>query len=92
MIVVPTIMWGLEDSYDWCFDGYPKNSIVAVSNVGLCKDSELKTMFNNGYNEMLKRLDPIKVLFFTRNFEEMPGNIEYIRWEMHKGNQIDGNR
>jgi len=89
-IVVPTIMWGFEDSYDWCFDGYPTNSIVAVSNVGLCKNKEMKKMFNDGYNEMLKRLNPSKILFFTRNFEEMPGNIQYIRWEIHKGDQING--
>lgn len=22
--VIPTVMWGFEDTYDWCFDGYPK--------------------------------------------------------------------
>ena len=90
MIVIPTIMWGFEDSYDWCFDGYPVNSIVAVSNVGLCQDKELRQMFHAGYEEMLKRLNPTKILMFTRNFEEVPGNVQYIRWDIHKGDQLDG--
>ena len=92
MNIIPTVMRGKEDSYDWCFDGYPKNSIVAVSNVGLCQDKELKKMFLNGYNEMLKRLNPSKVLVFTRNFEKLPGNVQYVRWELHKGDQLNGNR
>lgn len=92
MIVVPTVMWGDESSYEWCFDGYPKNSIVAVSNVGLCQNKEIHEMFLSGYNEMLKRLNPSKILVFSRNFEELPGNVQYIRWELHKGEQVNGNR
>ena len=90
MIVVPTILWGEEEDYDWCFDGYPKNSIVAVSNVGVGNSRDEKAYFDAGYNEMLKRLDPSKVLFYTRNFAEYPGNVQYIKWEIHKGDQVDG--
>lgn len=88
--VVPTVMWGYEDSWDYCFDGYPKNSIVAVSNVGMAKSKDEKSYFMDGYNEMLKRLNPMKILFFTRNFEVVSGNVEYIRWEIHKGDQLNG--
>lgn len=49
-------------------------------------------MFSNGYTEMLKRLEPSKILFFTRNFAEFPGNVKYIKWELHKGEQLNGNR
>lgn len=90
--VIPTVMWGYEDSYSWCFDGYPKNSIVAVSNVGNTKSTEDKLFFHNGYNEMLRRLKPSKILVFSRNFEELPGNVQYIRWEIHKGDQLNGQR
>jgi len=90
MIVVPTVMWGREDTFDWCFDGLPRHSIVAVSNVGITKSNEDKKYFIDGYNEMLRRLEPSKVLFFTRNFQEVPGNVSYIRWEIHKGDQLNG--
>lgn len=92
MIVVPTVMWQYEDSFEYCFDGLPKNSIVAVSNVGITASKADKDFFITGYNEMMNRLNPCKVFFFTRNFEEVPGNVQYIRWEIHKGDQIDGNR
>ena len=89
-IVVPTVMWGTEETWDWCFDGLPKNSIVAVSNVGTQQSSSERGYFSDGYNEMLRRLNPSKILFFTRNFAEMPGNVQYIRWDIHKGDQVNG--
>lgn len=87
--VIPVIGWIDKNSYDWCFDGEPAGSIVAVSNVGLGNRKDAKEIFRNGYNEMLTRLQPKKVLFLTRNFEDYPGPIEYIRWELHKGDQIN---
>jgi len=88
--VVPTIGWCGKDSYDWCFDGEPEGSIVAVSNVGCAINKEAKSLFAEGYKEMLIRLHPIKVLFFTRNFEEYPGPVQYIKWDIHKGDQLNG--
>lgn len=90
MIVIPTIMFGFEDSYDWVFDGYPKESVVSISTVGLLQDKEMRKMFLNAYNEMMSRLQPLKVLVFTRQFIELKGHVEYIRWELHKGEQMDG--
>lgn len=78
--VIPTISWLYPDSYDWCFDGEPKNSVVAVSDVGCRKASESREVFEQGYQEMLNRLNPSKILFYTRTFEhEHEGNVKYIR-------------
>lgn len=90
IIVIPTIMFGFKDSWDWCFDGYPEDSIVSISTVGLLQNKEIRQMFLDGYKEMLIRLQPRKVLLFTRQFIELGGNVEYIRWELHKGDQLNG--
>ena len=29
--IIPTVGWGFEDSFEWCFDGLPQNSPLAVS-------------------------------------------------------------
>lgn len=92
IIIVPTVLWGLEDSYEYCFDGLPQHSIVAVSTVGLMKEKGMREMFHKGYNEMLKRLEPLKILCLTRNYEPLSGNVEYIPWELYKEAQRDGNR
>lgn len=78
--VIPNIQWGYKESYSWCFDGDPVGGIVAVSNVGMMKrGKECRQMFNDGYKEMLIRLQPKKVLMFGHCFDDYPGNVEYIK-------------
>jgi hypothetical protein len=90
IVVVPTVMWGTKETWSWCFDGLPHNSIIAVSNVGIGNSREEKDYFINGYNAMLEKLTPSKILVFSRNFAKLSGNVQYIRWEIHKGDQING--
>lgn len=85
LTVIPVINWGFEDSYDWCFDGEPMNSIVATSNVGCNQITELKEMWLKGYNEMLKRLNPSKILFYSNSYPEyLDGNIHFIKYNIDK--------
>lgn len=70
LAVIPTICWSTPESYDWCFDGEPHNSIVAVSDIGCCRDSNARDYFQQGFNEMLKRLQPSSVLFFTYRYNQ----------------------
>lgn len=64
-IVIPTIAWSDEESYNWCFDGEPTNSIVAISSTGVLKSDETLDLFIKGTKEMIKRLEPTKILCFT---------------------------
>jgi len=60
--VIPNVGWSDETSYKWCFDGLPVNSVVAISSNGCLYDKEAKRLFINGFNEMKKRLKPIKII------------------------------
>ena len=86
-IVIPTIEWGLPEDYDWCFDGEPEGGIVAVSNVGIMRDKELRTNYMRGYKEMLIRLQPKEVLMFGHIFDDYPGPVHYIHYQQAKGEQ-----
>ncbi len=70
--VIPTITWSTPSSYEYCFDGIEKHSIVAVGMIG-CKSNRFN--FMNGYNEMLRRIDPKAIICFGNPFNEMGGNI-----------------
>lgn len=87
MNVIPNIGWSTPDNYDWQFDGYPKHSVVAVSNVGCMKEKEARELFMQGYTEMLNRLEPKEILFFAHTFGDFEGNVHYIRYSMDKENQ-----
>lgn len=81
LTVIPTIEWGTKESYEWCFDGVPEDSIVAVSNVGCMNKKEHRQLFMDGWNEMLVRLQPRKILLFAQKLDDYKGNWEHIPYD-----------
>lgn len=77
--VIPTISWSTPDSFEWCFDGEPVGGTVAVSSVGCMKNAEAKRLFAEGYEEMVRRLQPEKIIFYGNVPPECAGNIVRIK-------------
>lgn len=63
LTVIPIVYWGLSDTYDFCFDGLPANSILSIYTVGI-NDKEVADMFYAGLDELLKRKKPRKLLIY----------------------------
>ncbi|MBR3817447.1 MAG: DUF4417 domain-containing protein [Clostridia bacterium] len=83
--VIPTVNWGLENTFDFCFNGIEKGSVVAVSTYMVSEHgnhSDQKEFFMKGYNEMLKRIEPELIICYHEPFPEMTGNILYINYEL----------
>lgn len=72
LTVIPTISWSTPRSYEFCFDGVEKGSIVAIGMIG-CKKN--KKDFLHGYNTMLEKIKPETIICFGNPFKEMKGNI-----------------
>ena len=89
--VIPTIEWGTKDSYSWCFDGVPEDSIVAVSNVGCMNNKEHRRLFMDGWNEMLVRLQPRKILLFAQKLDDYKGNWEHIPYDFSIKEEVKPN-
>lgn len=87
--VIPTIGWSDESSFEWCFDGEPTHSVVAVSSVGCNMNAKSRAMFIRGYAEMIRRLKPETIIFYGKIFDECEGNILPIKafQEKWKGGQ-----
>lgn len=79
LMVYPTISWSDEESYEWCFDGEPVGGVVAVSSVGTQQNKESKRLFLRGYEEMMKRLDPLWVIFYGHVPEECDWNVIRVK-------------
>ena len=77
--VIPDVVWGEKESFKFCFDGIPKHSTVAVSTVGVKRDKDWNnkedSLFRDGYNEMMKRLEPTTILFYGDMIDGLEGNI-----------------
>lgn len=77
--VIPDVVWGDKQSFKYCFDGIPKRSVVAVSSVGVKNDKEWNgekaEMFKAGYDAMLNKLKPTKILFYGDMIDGLDGDI-----------------
>ena len=62
--VLPTVMWAYPDTYDVCFEGMPKKSVLFVSSVGSFRRKESRTYFLQGMKVMLDRLDPVGIVLY----------------------------
>ncbi len=73
--VIPTIEWGDEQSYEFCFDGVETGSIVAVSTYAR---EDIKEKYLPGYNKMLETIQPSAIICYGEPFDGMKGNIKAI--------------
>ena len=77
--VIPTISWSDEQSFKYCFLGVQKGSTVAIGTVGVLNDEYAKTLFMQGFKEMLKQLEPKEILIYGNKLSELEG-YKNIRW------------
>jgi len=73
--VVPTVSWSSCQSYDFCFDGIERGSIVAVGLIG-CKHS--RAQFMRGYDAMLECVEPRHIICFGSPFPQMRGEVAVV--------------
>ena len=63
--VINNVRWGTEETWEYCFDGIEKNSVVCIGNVasGINK-KENREYYMNGFLKMLEILTPKAILFY----------------------------
>lgn len=74
--VIPNVSW-INYDYECSFDGWPRNSVIAVNSTGVGTSSRCKAMWIAGYREMIKRLHPQCIL---RYGAKQDGEIEEISY------------
>ena len=75
VIVIPNVSWSRPWSYGFCFDGFPKNSIIAINSTGIGNDSFSIKLWIEGYQRALEVLEPVKII---RYGAKMAGENEAI--------------
>ena len=84
--VIPTVSWGDENTFEFCFKGIPKGSVVAVSTYMFHthnNHADQKDIFMKGYNRMLTELEPSAIICYSEPFPDMEGNIIYIDYKLN---------
>lgn len=79
LTVVPTVSWADEDSFDFCFDGLPLNSILAISTVGVKQTEKATQIWIKGFEEMIENCHPKKLIVYGPKLDyDMTGGIDII--------------
>lgn len=94
--VIPNIRWSDESSFEYCFLGVHKGSIVSVSTHGCIKSKEQKRMFRIGLEAMLDTIRPSIILVHGKMpdevFSSFIGQTEFHRYasEFEKAHERNG--
>lgn len=56
--LIPTAGFAGEETWDWCFDGLPERSTLAVTTNCLGRDPEAKRLFIGGTSAIMNKLQP----------------------------------
>lgn len=62
--VIPTACWSTPDMFDFCFDGIPDDSTVAISSVGVRTNPKDQALFRAGIKELIHRKRPQLILAY----------------------------
>ena len=62
--VIPTMQWAEPETFEFCFRGVPKESIVSVSTVGVKRDPHATSIWRQGMDEMIKQIEPKQILLY----------------------------
>lgn len=72
--VIPAPCWSDEESFEYCFDGMPKNSCLCISSVGCIQNPDVLNRFMLGFKETLNRLTPAQIILYgniTNSMKEL---------------------
>lgn len=65
IFVINNVRWGTPETYKYCFDGIPKNSIIAIGTVGGSPRKLIdRKRFEDGLREMVERLNPHTIIVY----------------------------
>lgn len=81
--VIPTISWCEEETFEFCFDGLPKNATLSISTIGIKNSKESMKMWKKGVDEMIQRLNPKKLLVYGGQVDYDFGKIKVIYYDNH---------
>lgn len=61
--VIPNVVWGDNRSFEFCFDGLPKGSTIAISSYGMMKGRKNLFYFLDGFEAAINILHPDNIMF-----------------------------
>lgn len=84
--VIYCISWALEDTFEYCFDGIPENSIISIKSCGEFVYKEVQQFWMAGFIELCARLQPKQILCCNKM---LPQAFEHIAQQNYNINVVE---
>ena len=79
--VIPTISWAEPATFEFCFRGIPKGSVVSISTIGVKRDQDALKVWRDGVTEMIKQIEPSAILIYGGKLDYDYGDIDVRYYE-----------
>ena len=81
MKVIPTMSWAETETFEFCFEGIPQGSTVAVSTVGVLRDKTAREIWRQGTDEMMRRIQPQTVILYGKAIDYDWGKSKVVSYQ-----------
>jgi len=79
--VIPVASWCSEEDFEWCFDGLPEKSSIAISSSGCLSTPYGRKMLSAGVEELQRQKQPFKIIVCGRSSAELEKYENIIYYE-----------
>lgn len=79
--VIPTISWAEKETFEFCFKGIPKKSIVSISTIGVKRNKEALKIWQDGMDAMIEEIEPSTILVYGGKLNYNYGDIQVKYYE-----------
>lgn len=78
--VIPSVSWGNAESFEYCFDGLPQNSILAIGGLGNSHHQSMVELWVYGVHQTIERLHPTALIIYGAPTQlELPVDTYYFK-------------
>lgn len=62
--VIPSVSWGNADSFEYCFEGLPQQSVLSIGGMGNAHHASMTQLWEYGVYMTIEHLNPIALIIY----------------------------
>lgn len=82
--VIPSVSWGSLDTLEFCFDGIPERSVVAIGHTAYGRSEPQRESFLMGVRNLVEQKNPSLLLVYGKAFDAELPNVVFIEDHISK--------
>lgn len=78
--VIPSVSWGNADSFEYCFEGLPQHSVIAIGGLGNAHHPSMIKLWEYGVHQTIEHLNPTALIIYGAPTQlDLPVETHYFQ-------------